>query len=221
MNIEIRYDKKRGCGWRKPGGIYFVSGGLIKPCGKLPIPLTVCPTCNHGIKPSRGWTWIDGTQLIKEIDCKFEGEPHCFICPMNGDPGKVGLLWVGEKFYPKPDDFTKEAAIQGVSRRISTIPREFKLGETWIWFAHRKGKSDLCHECNGATAIKKCNTCKDERFVYVPAIFHAFKPTAIEYVVKGNETEEELEKMIKRGITPIRIERIGETSKFKNCDMHI
>jgi len=214
MEIQIRYEKKRGCGWRKPGGLYLVSGGLAKPCGKLPIPLSICPTCGHGIKPARGWTWIDGTQLVKDIKCKFEGEPHCFVCPMSGKPGKVGLLWVGEKYYRHPDDFSKEAAIQGVSRRVATLPHEFKLGETWVWFAHRKGIANLCSECNGVAGLKKCTTCNDEKWLYSPAIFHVFKPTAIEYIVKGNETEEALERLVKRGIMPIQIERIGETKSL-------
>jgi hypothetical protein len=25
--IEIRHDRQRGCGWRKPGGMYLVAGG--------------------------------------------------------------------------------------------------------------------------------------------------------------------------------------------------
>ena len=217
LKIEIRHDKKRGCGWRKPGGLYLVSGGLMAPCGKLPIPLKVCPTCGHGIKPSRGWTWLDGNPLVKGLNCKYEGEAHCLACPMSGEPGKVGLLWVGEKFYKIPDDFTREAAIQGISRRISSIPNEFKLGETWIWFAHRKAIEKGCSECKGIGRTKdaKCKNCNGEGKLFTSAIFQAFKPTAIEYVVKGNESEEELERLIKRGITPIKIERVGETKELE------
>lgn len=194
IEIEIRQDKKRGCGWRKPGGIYLVSAGLAAPCGKLPIPLTVCPTCGNGVKPARGWTWIDGTTLAK--------------CPMSGTP-KVGLLWVGDKFY-SPDTFTREAAQQGVSRRISTIPKDFKLGETWVWFAHRKAITEPCPDCK-ETSTSKCKRCDGDGSIYTAGIFHAFKPTAIEYVVKGDESDEELERIVKRGITPVRIEKVNET----------
>jgi hypothetical protein len=45
---------------------------------------------------------------------------------------------------------------------------------------------------------------------YQAGIFQAFKPTAIEYVVKGDESEEELARKVKRGITLVRIERVGE-----------
>ena len=45
---------------------------------------------------------------------------------------------------------------------------------------------------------------------HVPAIFHAWIPTRIEKVVKGDEGEEELEKWIKRGITPVNIIRVDQ-----------
>jgi hypothetical protein len=54
--IETRYDRKRGCGWRKPGGLYLCADGVGGVCGKLPIPLDICPTCHGGIKFCRSWT---------------------------------------------------------------------------------------------------------------------------------------------------------------------
>jgi len=192
MNIQIRREGKRGCGWRKGGGLYLVSGHLAKECGKLPIALIVCPTCGSGIKPSRGWTWINATQLLEGIKCKFEGTVDCAVCPMSKPMGRVGLIWIGEKFYATPAEFGREASMQGVSRRISTVPRDFKLGETWVLLAHRKAISNP----DGS---------------FTPGIFHAFKPIAIEYVVKGNESEEELERLAKRDITLVKIEKIGET----------
>jgi hypothetical protein len=38
-------EPKRGCGYRKVGGIYLVSGGEGRPCGCLQIPLHTCPSC--------------------------------------------------------------------------------------------------------------------------------------------------------------------------------
>lgn len=225
MEIQTRQDKKRRCGWRKPGGLYMVSGGIAQSCGKLPLPLTVCPVCSCGIKPSRGWTWIDGTALVKDVKCRY-GEIYdakikhpCTTCPMHGEPGRVGLLWIGEKFYPMPGDFAKEAAQQGVSRRIKSIPREFVLGETWVWFAHRKGITEFCDHPDIELAyadqyIYECKYCDKQGRKYTPAVVYAFKPTAIEYVVKGDETDEQLEAMAKRGITPIKIEKIGETKQM-------
>jgi hypothetical protein len=100
MDLEIRTltEKKRGCGYRKPGGMYLISGKPSAPCGKLPLPLTVCPTCNQGIKPARGWTTINGAKLVADVICSTAHprpafEPHvCAGCPMHLSEEKVGLL---------------------------------------------------------------------------------------------------------------------------------
>jgi hypothetical protein len=190
--IEIRVDQERGCGWRKEGGLYLISKGLSAPCGRLPIVLDVCPCCSAGIKPTRGWTWIDIDALTNNKPCKLE-QADCATCPMAGPLGKIGLLWVGEQFYPTPAHFTAEAAQLGVSRRISRIPNGFKVGETWVAFAHRKAVTDL-----------------DNAGHFKPAIFHLFKPTAIEYVCTGQESDEQLDALIRRGITPVKIQRGNE-----------
>jgi hypothetical protein len=185
--IEVRYDRQRGCGWRQPGGKYLIAGGLMVPCGKLPIPLDICPTCHHGIKPTRGWTWVDGDQLAANSVCGMA--PHCGHCPLAQPVGKVGLLWIGGQFYPTPGHWIREAQRMGISRRITAVPNSFKLGETWVLVAHRQ-------------AIPTEDGKK------VPGVFHAFRPTAIEYVVKDFDTPEKLDALRKRGITPVRIERI-------------
>ena len=193
MNIQTRIEKARGCGYRKPGGLYLVSGGFGRHCGALPIPLTVCPTCHAGIHPSRGWTWVDLQAIRKDKPCvQTTGPNYCDSCPFFKIT-KAGLLWVGEKFYPTPDHFEREGVAMGISRRVSVIPCGFKLGETWIAFAHRK-------------AIPGEFKLEDEQTV-TPGIFHLFKPTAIEYVVRLDDDKEKLEALEKRGITLIEVVR--------------
>ncbi len=190
--VEERYERKRGCGRRKPGGLYLVAPGDGEPCCKLPLKLDVCPTCHAGIKPARGWTWVDGDALMGQITCQnddMDGK-----CPASRPMGRVGLLWVGEKFYPTPADFSREAAEMGISRRISAIPKGFKLGETWVFLAHRK--------CFPTTSV---NNHEETETVWKPGIFRIFKPTAVEYVVRGDETNEKLQKLIDRGITPVKV----------------
>ena len=207
MNIETRLDQQRGCGWRKPGGLYMVAGGLSAPCGLLPIPLTVCPTCSCGIKPTRGWTWVDVKALVAGKGCSLPAG-RCLVCPLgvNNLGGKQGLLWVGGQFYERPIDWTAEAIKQGVSRRISAVPKDFKIGETWVLVAHRE-----------AITVREAIILDGERkdAEYQAAIFHAFKPSAIEYVVKGDETEDDLERLAKRGITPVQVVRIGEQQELE------
>lgn len=201
--IQVRYDSQRGCGWRKPGGLYLISMGEGRGCGMPPLPLTVCPTCSQGIKPTRGFTWIDVEKLLADRACRMKGDPVCLECPFRAGlrVGRIGMIWVGESFYPTPHDFVREAAFQGISRRVAHLPREFKIGETWVGFAHRKA----------------ITTWEDGEPVYTPGLFYLAKPDAVEYVVKGTETDEEIERMEKRGITPVEVRKRGEQTEFEEA----
>lgn len=148
-------EAKRGCGYRKVGGTYVVSGRLSAPCCRMPLPLTVCPCCGEGVKQSRGWTWIDAGKMFGGTPAPCTtgdavrwpfgvvgiGQP---LCPA-ADPasmGRVGLLWIGEQFYPTAQHFIAEGNAQGISRRVAAVPRDYKPGETWVMFAHPKGMLD-------------------------------------------------------------------------------
>lgn len=192
MNIRVRHEGKRGCGWRAEGGLYLVSSGMGRYCGALPIELMVCPTCHSGIKPSRGWTWIDLSALAAVRGCSREG--GCGDCPIaDAKIQKCGLLWIGEKYYKTPDHFSKEANRMGISRRISAVPREFVVGDTWVALAHR----------NAIESEFKLG----EDPTFKPAIFHVFKPLRIEYIVKKNDSQAKLEDLEKRGITLVKVIR--------------
>jgi hypothetical protein len=184
--IETKVEGKRGCGYRKPGALYFISEGIASSCDKLPILLDVCPCCSAGIKQARGFTWIL-SKLFEDKNCNG----NCERCPMNLKDLRLGLMWVGEKYYPTPAHFSKEAARMGVSKRISQIPKEFIVGETWIALAHPKAISEV----NAET----------EEIEYKPGIFRAFQPDRIEYVVRGDESEEDLASKEKRGITLVKV----------------
>jgi hypothetical protein len=222
--IETRYDKKRGCGWRKEGGLYLVSDGEGRSCGRLPIVLNVCPTCGGGIHQTRGWTWVDGGKLAATETCAT-GPETCKTCPLAVEIGKVGLLWIGKKFYGKPADFLREAALQGISRRISAIPREFEVGKTWIWLAHTdvvknlepppvKPKLQGNDLTDDAELMAEYEEALAAYRTMLPGVFYLFRPTRIEYVVTGKETDEEIDAMVKRGITPVTIQRTGETKEM-------
>src|SRR6516162_7484212 len=100
MAVEAR----RGCGYRKVGGLYLVSGILSEPCHRLPLELHVCATCGQGVKQTRGWTWVQADKLFGG-GCKggvvrsgqYECSPaHCKSCPvcfpqLMGE--RQGLLW--------------------------------------------------------------------------------------------------------------------------------
>jgi hypothetical protein len=212
--IEIRHDRERGCGWRKKGGLYLVSDGIGIPCSRLPAPVEVCPTCDqamHGAaKPWLGWSWIDADAFLSKRNCPAEAA-RCATCPVI--TGRQGLLWIGGKYYPTPEDWMREAHEMGVSRRIKVVPKGFEIGKHWVLVARRKGMPILIERTcatpmiDGHACLRQDNH-KGEHSPerdFMPAIFHAFKPTAIEYVVKGDETEEAIEKLRKRGITPVEV----------------
>jgi hypothetical protein len=202
-NIIEKVEQKRGCGYRQEGGLYLVSEGAAGDCGKLPFPLTVCPCCRAGIKPTRGWTWVDSTALMEGHTCRFTGiSDACRTCPLKDNVlGRVGLLWVGEAFYKTPGDFLKEAAALGVSRRIPAVPVGFKVGETWVMLAHRKA-------CEGKGSM-----------MVVPGVFRVFKPSRIEYVVKSSDPLEKLEKLEKRGLTLVWVTRAPEAKPVESAPL--
>jgi hypothetical protein len=188
MKITTVVEGRRGCGFRAPGGLYLRTDGIGRVCGALPVELSVCPTCHAGIKPSRGWTWINLADLAAADAAGCKLDDGCGDCPIaDARIQTVGLLWIGEKFYPTTRAFSQEAANMGLSRRISAIPRQFKLGETWVALAHRKAIEALPDPKAG--------------------IFHVFKPVRIEYVVRKKDTKKKLEAMEARGITLVRVVR--------------
>lgn len=199
-------------------------------CDRLPIPLEICPVCKHGIKQTRGYTWVHVEELVGGLhpDCKDD-----FPCPLCMTPdtlGLAGLLWIGERFYKTPADFDREADALGISRRISAIPRGFHVGETWILFAHPRAiRFPLnCERCGqmmnvhteqtiaertlGTAAIVekrkpflRCGLCGHETPVETPGIFRVWKPERIEKILPESKqvAHGELAELEKMGITPV------------------
>lgn len=196
MEVVISRESARGCGYRKPAkdgvGIYLMGSGYSEPCERLPYPLLVCPCCGSGIKAARGFTWVQ-PQLM------FAGSPPCAQhqpdyyefdehghqqpdhwtdhnhsrCPMcNPRPEPAGLLWIGGKFYKRPTDFTIEADLMGISRKVAHIPNGFEVGKTAVYLAHRQAKSHTEGEFPNV------------KIVHTPGIFSAFIPVRVDLVIK-------------------------------------
>jgi len=208
--VHSSVEGARGCGHRKGGGLYLVSGTLSEPCPKLPIELHVCPVCGGGVKRARGFTWITPDPLL---DPGPHGSTsHDLVCPLGSavdwsNGVRAGLIWVGAKFYPTPGAFMSEATSMGVSRRITQVPRGLKVGETWIALAHARAIPGECE--HGAPAGGPCANCPDGASAgeWRGGVITFFRPTAIEYIVKGTETDDELEALEKRGFRLVRVIR--------------
>jgi len=219
-------EPKRGCGYRKIGGTYLVSGPEGFSCDRLPFKLCICPVCGQGVKFSRGWTWVDigklvgGPHLLKDgvsafhllkdgisafpdgIICKC---PLCPLCVAPQTMGRGGLLWVGARFYPKPEHFMAEGLSLGFSRRIASIPRGFKLGSTWVLMAHKKGFLEMVKE---PINPEQPELVPIEKVKYSPGVFTVWRPTKIERILPDTEqgNEELLEKLAKKNITPVFVD---------------
>jgi hypothetical protein len=127
---------------------------------------------------------VNGTALADQKQCLSANE--CAECPLGGPIGRCGLIWIGEKFYATPLEWTLEARSQGVSRRLPNIPNGVEIGKTWVLVAHRR-----------------CITNEDGTFS--PGVFHAFKVQRIEYVVTGTESAEKIDSLVKKGVTPVNV----------------
>jgi hypothetical protein len=82
---------------------------------------------------------------------------------------RAGLLWIGHGHYPTPVNFSAEVRELGISRRITNIPKGFKVGSTWVFLAHRK-----CNFNDGGVFDQHIK----------PGIFSAFLPRRIEMLVR-------------------------------------
>jgi len=196
-------EKPRGCGFRKVGGLYLVGEGTSMSCDRFPYKIENCPVCGSGLKFTRAWTWLDWPKYsgASHEDYMAMGACRCpVICPVCwplNQPQPYGLLWVGERYY-SPEAFVRESLQMGVSRRlpftgnIPRAPKNLKLGDTWVLFAHKH----------------VIYTGKDEKGaeIWEPAIFHAFRPTRLELLIwQKDATVERLAELEKAGITPIVI----------------
>jgi hypothetical protein len=108
---------------------------------------------------------------------------------------QVGLLGVGVKYYPMTQDFIREARTMGISKRIPRLPREFKVGETWVFLSHPKAVV--------RTAVNQEGVLMEE----VPGIFYVFKPK-LEYLTDEKDkfdNEKKIERLKKMGAEIVEV----------------
>jgi len=104
-------EPKRGCGYRKVGGLYLVGSGIALPCDGLPLELKKCHVCGFEVPFTRGFMWLRKAYVAyhskKKHENEYEGKCTCYsacpIChPEANDLKEYGLMWVGESFYKTP-----------------------------------------------------------------------------------------------------------------------
>lgn len=205
MAVEAR----RGCGFRKVGGMYLCGEYFHAPCDQMPFPLNTCPVCGQGIKVSRNCTRVNPYRLWGiHRDCQDLHRP-CLMC----DPldAHAYIMLVGKTHYKTPFDFMREAHEMGISKRIPFIPKDLELGKTVIYLAHPKAVDvTIPVALQQAMDIVEGNQTRQpmlletERIEKQLGIFCAFIPQRVEKLITESQaTPDELEKLGKRGITPV------------------
>lgn len=220
-------EKPRGCGYRKVGGKYLVGGKLERACGLLPLELHVCPVCSGGIKQTRSWQWIVPGKLFQDVKCNgrpsgpistvadlVTGLAGCVMCPgmeVLQSKERAGLLWVGGSFYPEPEDFLREGAAMGVSRRVSAIPKGFKVGTTVVLIAHPKAVKREPRTPEERLELQEINdglhadNIAPLSTITRKGIIAIFRPERIEQIITETESknDELMEELTDKGITPV------------------
>lgn len=184
---------KRRCGFRVVGGIYLVCDGEGVSCDRLPFDISTCPTCGHGPKPTRSFSWLPNPAEFFGGDCEKCVCPmpmgHCPVCMPPEQP--QGLIWLGRGHYTAAE-WLQESADMGISRKISGVPKGFKIGEHWVYVAEREETPKRTHVIQDMASV--------------PAhIVSAFKPQRIEVLITQEIADDpkQMERLEKRGLTPI------------------
>lgn len=197
MQVTEIQIKERACGKRIPGGLYFV-GGIPEDDmnGWLPRRLR----CGCGIpflKFSRNVQKIEPHDFFPELRPESE-DRRKFASFEDGEVAWV--VSIGAKNYPTVESYIAEAKEQGISRYVKEMPRGFKVGESWVFLLHPNTFDRKVVVGEGENA--------KEKTVKEPGIIAVFKPKALQYVCKGNESEAFLKELIEKGVTPVNVSYI-------------
>lgn len=202
-------EDKRGCGYRKVGGIYLVGEYRAVACDRLPLPVGSCPVCGHGIHFTRSLTEINPLKLFGIHENCQDVIQGCWVCEPSDEVAFI--MMVGEKFYPTPDDFMNEGIRQGVSKRIPFIPKKLQIGKTILYLAHNKAcvvrEPVAVQQAMAILEQTAQPTLIDaEKQKHALGIFCAFIPQRIEKLVWESELTDEVKTDLeKRGITPVPV----------------
>lgn len=217
----------RGCGERVEGALYFFCDTYMV-ASRWFRRICECPCGNSVLKPSRNIQrfapakafpelWINQPNLshvLKGLTLQMKQYKPDYSITAEDIPEQLMAykedhafaITIGAQHYATPEKFLHEAARHGISRRINSVPRGFVLGESMVYLIHpRAFQVDVLPD----RPLKDGDQpllFPEQRFV--SGIIAAFKPTQIQYVTSGNESEEYLDVLVKRGITPVKVKYI-------------
>lgn len=217
-------EPRRGCGFRKVGGLYLVAPALGEVCHRLPFLLVTCPTCGAGFKPARGWTWVDAIELFggpafRDV-CRpdkptFDAGhcPRCVVC----SPTRIGS---GERTssdrvratLEDTPDARGRAGLLWIGERFYPTPEHFALESSTLGVSRRIGavpRGFVLGETWVLLAHRRACVAELEpgaEPVTAAGIFSVFRPTALEKIVRASDdTPEARADAARRGITLVPV----------------
>jgi hypothetical protein len=137
-------EAKRGCGYRKAGGLYLV-GDLSDA-----VPVDYLPACVDYAQ-TRAAEWASPARLLASVP---PGEAEGFR-----RRERALLMWVGETHY-SPASFLAEARRMGVSKRIAAIPSDAQPGDP-IALAHPAAMTVTAETAEPWPQTVHCGRCLD------------------------------------------------------------
>lgn len=198
----------RRCGTRKVGGTYLVFEGTCRVCPRLPMELPpACPSCGTKMEFFRSIKIINPRHMFGEIEGTGCGE-SCAACH---PPETGGVMWVGEKYYPTPEDFICEGQRMGISKKIPpNIPKGIKIGD-WFFFLHKKAVQKETKDEHG----KLTGTTQE------PGVFFIAKLTQIHRIVTEAQARDKkfVQDLEDQGITAVvEYDEPGDTGQKVLCE---
>lgn len=189
----------RGCGYRLVGGLYLVGSRYWSTCDRLKLEIPVCPCCGETPRPNRGMQPINAHKMfgehrdIEECDdrrmCRI-----CYPADTRHRSHKDYLIWVGREHYSE-EEFSAEAELVGISRRIPHVPDGLSIGRSVIYLAMRGNINRII----GASG-------DGSRAITANGIFMAFAPERLELLIWESEVNDlYIENLAERNITAIII----------------
>lgn len=189
----------RGCGYRQVGGLYLVGSRYWSTCDRLKLEIPVCNCCGETPRPNRGIQVINAFRMFSDHRDEQECNDRrtckvCYPADNRHRSHKDYLIWVGREYYTE-GEFSAEAELQGISRRIPHIPYELKIGMSVIYLAMRGN-------INRGTG----SSGDGSRMITANGIFMAFAPERLELLIWESEaTDIYIENLAERNITAIII----------------
>jgi hypothetical protein len=181
----------RKCGVRQQGGFYLIGDMSSETSVFFPKALE-CGCGMEVMRPSRSIQKFKPGKMWPSL--RIEGPANRLRITFKEDD----LAWavtIDKKNYKMPSDYFDEADKQGISRRMNNGPlKQFKLGESWAFIIH--DRAIPLGELNTDDIEIDEKTGKKE--MYKAGFIGCFKPTAIQYVVIGDEKESYLQELIKK-----------------------